>query len=162
MTNTLVPTILTRRRWEDQDHAYLRFGVGFGSIDFFGFHVNKEGDQTNPETNEIVTENFLLPKRPKTASKELSQRLHQYGQNLQVPRPFLQADYRNWDRQELLDKLYGFMDLPGEVMGHDVDKKYVLTSDNMKKMLAIFGQGLDGLLVGIAFKYLPAMEQYYA
>ena len=45
MTNTLVPTILTRRRWEDQDHAYLRFGVGFGSIDFFGFHVNKEGDQ---------------------------------------------------------------------------------------------------------------------
>lgn len=85
-----------------------------------GFTVTEEGDLMNPETNETIEHGIMNP--------DLFKSLKFKGVNL--------ADnYRNWsDKSEMLQKLSIVMGLK---CPDDPDTSYVLTVDNIVKIVAI-------------------------
>ena len=83
--------------------------------------VTKQGDLIDPEHHKKVLEAAIM--RP-----ELYAGLKRNGVNFE-------EDYRYWKKQTLIDKLAMVMGITGEPI--DPDVSYVLTVDNLIKILAI-------------------------
>ena len=89
------------------------------SITFVGFNVNQNGDLLDPIKNEVIERGSM--------NSQLYTGLKQNQVNLS-------ENYQFWDKQTMIQKI-------GMVMGlkwvDDPDPSYVLTIDNVIKMLAI-------------------------
>ena len=112
--------IIERRKWENNSHPYIFFNPDRHTMTFLGFHISRQGhlvDSDNP--SHVLEANIMLP--------QLTQILTDNKVNL----------HENFNK---LDKLQKIMKLAG-VIGiewiADPDPGYVLTLDNMRKILAI-------------------------
>ena len=89
------------------------------SITFVGFNVNGDGDLTDPVSGKVIERASMKP---------------QLYTGLKQNRVNLSENYQLWDKQTMIQKI-------GMVMGlewvSDPDPSYVLTVDNVIKMLAI-------------------------
>lgn len=86
---------------------------------FVGFKIDEEGHLVNPITNKIEQENII--------SRYLYCGLTAQGVDLS-------QNYHSWSKEDMLIKICSVM---GFTFEKDPDESYVLTSDNMIKILAI-------------------------
>jgi len=117
--------IVERRRWEHSAHPYLFFNDDESSITFVGFRVSKAGDLLHPGTGAIL--------RKAVVSQGLMEDLKRYGVDLN-------EDWMSWTKDTMIQKLATVMGLRyehGNIQDLDPDKSYVLTVDNLIKILAI-------------------------
>ncbi|XP_064641334.1 E3 ubiquitin-protein ligase rnf213-alpha-like isoform X1 [Lineus longissimus] len=113
--------IALRRTWETSPHPYIFFNPDHHSITFLGFNIDKEtGNLIDHQTKAVLKEKIM--------SKQLFEALNRQGVNLL-------ENFDNLTRAEKITKLCTVM---GTEMVHDPDETYELTTDNVKKMLAIF------------------------
>ena len=159
-----------RRAWESEDHPYVSFLSG-GGFDFFGFHVDQHGNHVDPLTGAVKQASVM----PAALAQTLylgygSQTMNEQGQPVLI-KP-MQADYHNtavWDQAILRRKLFRIMNLETEklqVIGseaHQVPipldasdseegarmRNYILTPDNIKKILAIMYRFKVGIPVAL-------------
>ena len=100
-------------------HPYLFFNQDKTSITFVGFNAKPNGDLLDPVRNKLI--------EPASLSRQLYSGLEQNGVNLS-------ENYKDWNKQAMIKKI-------GMVMGlesvKDPDPSYVLTVDNVIKILAI-------------------------
>ena len=112
--------IVPRRKWENTSHPYIFFNPDRHTMTFLGFHVSKQGHLYDSEDPTVVIEaNILQPKLLNI---------------LEHNRVNLNENYQQLDKARKLEKLGNVMDLEWI---SDPDPGYVLTLDNMRKMLAI-------------------------
>lgn len=102
-------------------HPYLFFNNDGITVTFVGFNVNNKCDLINP-VQDIVMEKAVM-------SQQLYQGLQRNGVNLS-------EKYQSWNKEAMVAKIGMVMGLQLEHI-HDPDKSYVLTVDNVIKMLAI-------------------------
>ena len=109
-----------RRRWENSSHPYIFFHPDGHTMTFLGFHVSNEGNLIDSDDPTIILErNIIHP---------------DLFQVLQANRVDLREDYHKLDKTQKILKIAGVMDLNWI---SDPDPGYVLTLDNMRKILAI-------------------------
>ena len=89
------------------------------SITFVGFNVNRDGVLTDPVSGNVIEGTSMKP--------QLYTGLKQNGVNLS-------ENYQLWDKQTMIEKIGMVMGLEWLI---DPDPSYVLTVDNVIKMLAI-------------------------
>ena len=139
-----------RRRWEERfellillfnvqvmcfvrsSHPYIFFNNDGVSITFVGFIINKNGDLVDP-SRAVLEPRIMTPK--------LYTGLIRQGVNFS-------DDYRNWKKAAMIEKLSLVM---GIEYPHDPDETYVLTVDNLIKILAIqmrFRCGIPVVIMG--------------
>ena len=100
-------------------HPYIFFNNDGVSITFVGFNVTKQGNLINPE-NQSVIERNIMPKS--------------LYDGLESNRVNFNDDHRKWIKKDMIDKILMVM---GVTDAKDPDKSYVLTVDNVIKILAI-------------------------
>ena len=100
-------------------HPYIFFNNDRTSITFVGFRVTQTGDLINPVDMKVIERGIITP--------QLYVGLKQNQVNFD-------EDYRAWSREEMIKKITTVMGLNPK---HDPDNSYVLTTDNLIKMLAI-------------------------
>ena len=123
----------TRKQWEQRYwhfaasiilifcsyHPYLFFNEDGMSITFVGFNVTRTGDLMDPVKNKTIEAGVMTPQ------------LHTGLQHNQVN---LSENYQAWEKDTMISKV-------GMVMGlewsYDPDPTYVLTVDNVIKIMAI-------------------------
>ena len=99
-------------------HPYIFFNEDRESITFVGFKVNEDGELIDPRTRMEIEPDILSP--------TLYCALYANKVNFK-------EDYLEWNKHKKIEKLT-------TVMGckpYDPDQTYVLTPDNLVKMLAI-------------------------
>ena len=111
-----------RRKWEQKVHPYIFLNEDRQSMTFFGIHITEDTDQLDDKSTE---EKRLIGKKgiPKLLYSVL---IHNK----------IEFDCYKWDRTKMihiLAKVMGIRSPPGP----EFDPFYVLTIDNLKKMLAI-------------------------
>ena len=111
-----------RRKWEHKVHPYLFFNEDRQSMTFFGIHIEDSKDQLDRKSTK---EKQLIGKKgiPKPLYETLRHNEAEF-------------DCLDWDRTKMihiLAKVMGVHSPPGP----EFDPFYVLTIDNLKKMLAI-------------------------
>ena len=89
------------------------------SITFVGFKVTPTGDLINPEDMKVIEQGIMMPKLYK---------------GLKQNKVNFDEDYRGWSKEQMITKIATVMGLN---FVYDPDGSYVLTSDNLVKMLAI-------------------------
>ncbi len=97
-------------------HPYIFFNQDRVSITFVGFTVTPQGHLIDPATQQVL-ENAIMTPQLYTALK------HNFQDN-----------YRNWGKAVMIEKISIVM---GVKIPHDPDESYVLTVDNLIKVLAI-------------------------
>ena len=112
--------IRKRRRWENSSHPYIFFHPDGHTMTFLGFHVSNEGDLLDSDDPSIVIEKQVM-------HPELFQ-------ILTANRVNLRENIHKLDKMEKIMKIAGVMDIEWV---SDPDHEYVLTLDNMRKILAI-------------------------
>ena len=100
-------------------HPYLFFNEDRMSITFVGFNVTRTGDLMDPVKNEAIERGAMTP---------------QLYTGLQHNQVNLSENYQTWEKDTMISKI-------GMVMGlewsYDPDPTYVLTVDNVIKIMAI-------------------------
>ena len=122
VTDTLlqIHEIVERRKWENSSHPYIFFNPDRHTMTFLGFQVSDRGDLCDSEnTNNII--------EAKIIQKDLLIQLKHNRVNLN-------ENYQQLDRTQKIDKLAKVMDLNSF---EDPNPGYVLTLDNIRKILAI-------------------------
>ena len=112
--------IIERRKWESNSHPYIFFNPDRHTMTFLGFHISKQGhlvDSDNP--SHIIETNIMH---------------HQLFQILTTNRVNLQEDFNQLNKIQKIMKIAGVMGIEWLA---DPDPGYVLTLDNMRKILAI-------------------------
>ena len=99
-------------------HPYLFFNQGGMNVTFVGFMVSKAGDLI--DANSSVIEPGLMTPQLQEALKD---------QEVDF-----EDNYKMWSKQKMVEKICNVMGLS---MVQDPDKSYVLTVDNLMKILAI-------------------------
>ena len=89
------------------------------SITFVGFIVRKNGDLIDP-VRQVALESAIMTPRLYTGLKH--------------NRVNFDEDYRGWSKAQMIEKISTVM---GIGYGYDPDETYVLTVDNLIKILAI-------------------------
>ena len=89
------------------------------SITFVGFIVTQNGDLIDP-ANRGVLERAIMTKELYTG--------------LKVNKVNFEEDYRTWQKGTMIEKITTVM---GVKLSYDPDRSYVLTADNLIKILAI-------------------------
>ncbi|KAI6647050.1 E3 ubiquitin-protein ligase [Oopsacas minuta] len=115
--------ILDERRWENNSHPYIFFNPDGHTMTFLGFNISKQGhllDSDNP--SKIIKENIMDP---------------QLYTTLNANRVLLQEDYNLLSKVEKIAKIAGVMGIDFGLNPIDPDPCYVLTPDNIRKILAI-------------------------
>lgn len=102
-------------------HPYLFFNEDGFSITFVGFNVSHSGDLQDPARNTIIERGVM--------NQQLLKGLRHNKVNLS-------ENYRTWNKNTLIQKICAVMGLDFEKQ-HDPDPTYVLTIDNIIKMMAI-------------------------
>ena len=100
-------------------HPYLFFNEDRSSITFVGFNVNKDGDLMDPVKNQTIQKAIMTP---------------QLYAGLQENHVDFSENYYNWGKQKMLKKISMVMGIQNPF---DPDPSYVLTVDNVIKILAI-------------------------
>ena len=100
-------------------HLFLSFNKDGMSITSVGFIVNKNGDLLDYPHGRVLEKAIMTPK--------LYAGLKHNWINFD-------EDYRGWTKAEMIQKIATFM---GVEIIHDPDDTYVLTFDNLIKILAI-------------------------
>ncbi|KAK3585587.1 hypothetical protein CHS0354_036774 [Potamilus streckersoni] len=110
-----------RRTWESSPHPYLFFNPDGHTITFLGFNIDSNtGNLIDQQTGQVL-ERTILPKN-----------LYESLLHNRVP---IQEDFDSLPRKSKLERLCLVM---GNEMPHDPDDTYELTTDNVKKILAIY------------------------
>ena len=112
--------ICERRRWENSSHPYIFFHPDGHTMTFLGFHVSNEGDLLDSNDPSIVLEKRIM-------HPELFQ-------ILTANRVNLSEKIDELHKMEKIMKVAGVMGIKWVL---DPDHEYVLTLDNMRKILAI-------------------------
>ncbi|XP_022806308.1 E3 ubiquitin-protein ligase rnf213-alpha-like [Stylophora pistillata] len=108
-----------RRRWESSPHPYLFFNQDHITMTFLGFFINTAGDLVDPQTRQTL-EKGLMSKQLRNG---LQAQLVDFATNIET------------SKKE--DKIRQLCSVLGVKQEHDPDKAYELTTDNVKKILAI-------------------------
>ena len=112
--------ILKRRKWENSSHPYIFFNPDRQTMTFLGFLISDQGHLYYSENPTVVVEaNILQPNLMKI---------------LQLNKVNLNEDYQLLDKASKIGKLAKVMEIEWLI---DPDPDYVLTLDNMRKILAI-------------------------
>ncbi|XP_077863042.1 E3 ubiquitin-protein ligase rnf213-alpha-like [Saccoglossus kowalevskii] len=109
-----------KRKWETSAHPYIFFNYDHTTMTFIGFNIDRFGNLIDP-VNDAVIERGVMSNRLRAALK---------GQNVD-----LRQDYDAFEKEaklQILCQAIGVRHL------HDPDETYELTSDNAKKILAIY------------------------
>ena len=101
-------------------HPYIFFNQDRISITFVGFMVTRNGDLIDPTHSGGVLERGIMTQQLYTG--------------LQAQRVNFNDDYRQWAKDVMIQKISIVMGLE---WGYDPDPTYVLTVDNLIKILAI-------------------------
>jgi hypothetical protein len=120
--------------WNNGFHPYVFFNKDSTTFTFMGFSIDDDCNAIDPHHNKVVMKNVL--------SKNLMRLLKQSGVNLS-------DNYLTWDKEDLLEKLALVIGL--EFQYEDPDPSYVITADNVMKMLAIlmrFRCGIPIVMMG--------------
>ena len=112
--------IRARRRWENSSHPYIFFHPDGHTMTFLGFHVSDEGDLIDSDDPSIVIEKQVM--EPELFKILTANRVN------------LRENIHLLDKMEKIMKIAGVMDIEWV---SDPDHEYVLTLDNMRKILAI-------------------------
>ena len=112
--------IVNERRWENNSHPYIFFNPDGHTMTFLGFHISNQGHLLDSDNPSVVIENNIM--QPKLL------------EILATNKVLLQEKYDQLSKIEKVIKISGVMDM--QWIG-DPDPGYVLTLDNMRKMLAI-------------------------
>ena len=103
-------------------HPYLFFNKDHQSITFVGFNVNPvSGDIQDPVKNEVIEYKAMTP---------------QLYTGLNCNKVNLSENYQCWDKITMIQKIGMVMGLELE-QTYDPDPSYVLTVDNVIKIMAI-------------------------
>ena len=101
-------------------HPYLFFNDDGMSFTFVGFMVTSNGDLYDPaQRGNILEAGIMTP---------------QLYTGLKAQRVNFDEDYRTWNKSNMIQKISMVM---GIQWPHDPDPTYVLTADNLIKILAI-------------------------
>ncbi len=100
-------------------HPYIFFNEDTASITFVGFSVTPKGDLVDPMNGAVLESAIMRP---------------QLYIGLKQNRVNFNEDYHSWDKGQMITKIATVMGLD---YVHDPDSTYVLTTDNLIKMLAI-------------------------
>ena len=100
-------------------HPYLYFNQDGISITFVGFTVTPQGDLYNPNSQAILERAIMTPN---------------LFTGLQLNKVNFQDSHLNWTKPQMIEKISTVM---GVEFPYDPDKSYVLTVDNVIKILAI-------------------------
>ncbi|XP_046860852.1 E3 ubiquitin-protein ligase rnf213-alpha-like [Xenia sp. Carnegie-2017] len=122
-----------RRRWELSPHPYIFFNHDRHSMTFLGFLLNDNGDLLDPG-NGTILEQRLMP-------ATLRGQLKEQGVDFDVNYEISGRDVRINDLSQVM----------GIHHPHDPDPTYELTTDNVKKILAIhmrFRCGIPVIIMG--------------
>ena len=101
-------------------HPYIFFNKDGMSITFVGFMVTQNGDLIDPNHKGVVLERAIMNSK---LYKGLIQNRVNFDEN-----------YRTWQKRDMIGKITTVMGIKDP---HDPDKSYVLTVDNLIKILAI-------------------------
>lgn len=100
-------------------HPYIFFNQDRATLTFVGFTITPSGDLFNPSNQQVLEQGIM--------TQGLYNGLRQNSVNFQ-------EDCRNWKKPKMICKLAMVMGLD---YVYDPDDTYVLTVDNMIKILAI-------------------------
>ncbi|XP_052238404.1 E3 ubiquitin-protein ligase rnf213-alpha-like [Dreissena polymorpha] len=123
-----------RRTWENSPHPYLFFNSDHQTFTFLGFYIEKGSGNMIDRTSGNVLEKAIMPKN-----------LHTALTRNRVP---LQENFDDLDRSEKIWKVCNVMNIK---IPYDPDDTYELTTDNIKKMLAIYMRfrcGIPAIIMG--------------
>ncbi|XP_078327262.1 E3 ubiquitin-protein ligase rnf213-alpha-like isoform X2 [Crassostrea virginica] len=110
-----------RRRWESSAHPYLFFNPDHHTLTFIGFNIDKQTrNLVDRQTNRILERNIMTPV---------------LWNALVANRVPLQENFDDLIRSEKIERLCRVI---GNEFPHDPDVTYELTTDNVKKMMAIY------------------------
>ena len=101
-------------------HPYIFFNQDRVSITFVGFQVTSNGDLMDP-TNGTLLERAIMTS--------------QLYSGLKLNKVDFEENYHKWSKAQMLEKIAAVMGI--HYAGVDPDESYVLTADNMIKILAI-------------------------
>ena len=110
---------IDEQRWNTSNHPYLFFNQGHHTMAFLGFSISPDGDLIDHETKEIIERGLM--------SKTLFTDLQAYG-------ALSSEEYDEQNKEKMIETLAAVL---GIVSANDPDPTYVLTTDNVMKMLAI-------------------------
>lgn len=123
-----------RRHWEQTSHPYLFFNEDRHSMAFIGMMVTGDGQLVDPDTDAVLDTHIM--------SRDLVAQFQRQG--------FSFGDSCNrWSKQRKLEELSKVLLGVTEII--DPDNAYELTTDNMKKILAIhmrFRCGIPVVIMG--------------
>ncbi|XP_022796392.1 E3 ubiquitin-protein ligase rnf213-alpha-like isoform X2 [Stylophora pistillata] len=108
-----------RRRWESSPHPYLFFNQDHITMTFLGFFINSAGDLVDPQTSKTLEKGLM--------SKPLRNGLQAQGVDFAT----------NMETSRKEDKINQLCSVMGVNWLYDPDRAYELTTDNVKKILAI-------------------------
>ena len=122
------------RRWEQKKNPYIFFNEDLQTMTFFGISISKSLNRLDS-----IDSNRLKEK------KAISRQLYNTLKKNQVD---LDEDCNSWDRTKMISILANVIGIQSPI---DPDPYYVLTIDNLKKMLAIqmrFRSNIPVILMG--------------
>ena len=104
-------------------HPYIFFNQDGDSVTFVGFMVNNKGDLIHPAHKGVLEGGIM--------TKQLYRGLKRQGVDFD-------GDYHKWEKNVMIQKISTVMGKPiDEKKPNDPDETYVLTVDNLIKILAI-------------------------
>ncbi|XP_053396011.1 E3 ubiquitin-protein ligase rnf213-alpha-like [Mercenaria mercenaria] len=120
-TDDIIKLYQMRRTWESSPHPYLFFNWDRLTFTFLGFNIQKaSGNLIDQQTGNVLEESIM------------QSNLYEALERNHVP---LQEHFNLIPREEKIKKLRGVM---GKPSSEDPDDTYELTTDNAKKILAIY------------------------
>ncbi|XP_060084373.1 E3 ubiquitin-protein ligase rnf213-alpha-like [Ylistrum balloti] len=119
--DNIIEQFQMRRTWESSPHPYLFFNPDHHSMTFVGFKIQRAtGDLMDQQTETVL--------EPRIMQRELQDSLIRNKVNID----------ENFDRLERHEKILKLCSVMGMDFPHDPDDTYELTTDNVKKILAIY------------------------
>ena len=111
-----------RRKWEEKNQPYIFLNEDGQRMSFFGIYITEQLDQLDSFDSKRCIEKKVFPR--------------ELYRILKLNKADMEQDCSKWDRNKMISILSNVMD-SSAIPWTDVDPGYVLTVDNLKKMLAI-------------------------
>ena len=115
-------SVAQKRKWEEKNHPYIFLNQDRQSMSFFGIYVTEQLSHLDSFDKMRVIEKKVFPR--------------ELYRILKHNKADMEQDCSTWDRNKMISILSNVMD-NSVIPWTDVDPYYVLTVDNLKKMLAI-------------------------
>ena len=114
--------IEARRKWEEKNHPYIFLNEDRQTMSFFGIYITDQLEQLDSFDAKRVIGKKVIPKELYRA--------------LKLNKADMEQECSSWDRNKMISILSNVMN-SSSVPWTDIDPFYVMTIDNLKKMLAI-------------------------